>query len=164
MTTNSVINSPGMSRKRADTAMKWLRAGAVLAQLSTSGDNATPIATGALVKDLRVNGSHQHRQRDVFADAGSLISRRDGRTYRRLEENLPRLRAAVSCRADRVSPRTFFFFWRPSAQYWRAIIPSVLRLIASNYKGRQQAIALLALSAQLAASPSPPAPSSRPTG
>ena len=58
MTTNSVINSPGISRNAAaDTAMKWLPLLVLcLAQLSTSGDNATlSIATGALVSDLHAS-------------------------------------------------------------------------------------------------------------
>ena len=70
MTTNSVINSPGMSRNAAaDTAMKWLPLLVLcLAQLSTSGDNATlSIATGALVKDL-------HASMDLISIANAMYS------------------------------------------------------------------------------------------
>ncbi|MDW2611947.1 MFS transporter, partial [Escherichia coli] len=70
MTTNSVINSPGMSRNAAaDTAMKWLPLLVLcLAQLSTSGDNATlSIATGALVSDL-------HASMDLISIANAMYS------------------------------------------------------------------------------------------
>ncbi|TPG55575.1 MFS transporter [Ewingella americana] len=126
-----------------------------LAQLSTSGDNATlSIATGALVKDL-------HASMDLISIANAMYSLAAGslmvaagmvgliigwkKTFR------------IGCALLFCAELTAFF--SPNMQIFTYgarllsgiggsfMIPSVLGLIASNFKGRDQAVAFGAIGA-----------------
>lgn len=157
MTTNSVINSPGISRNAAaDTAMKWLPLLVLcLAQLSTSGDNATlSIATGALVKDL-------HASMDLISIANAMYSLAAGSLMVAAGmaglivgwKKTFRIGCALLFLAELTayfSPNMLVFTYGArllSGIGGSFMIPSVLGLIASNYKGRQQAIAFGAIGA-----------------
>lgn len=157
MTTNSVINSPGISRNAAaDTAMKWLPLLVLcLAQLSTSGDNATlSIATGALVKDL-------HASMDLISIANAMYSLAAGSLMVAAGmaglivgwKKTFRIGCALLFLAELTayfSPNMLVFTYGArllSGIGGSFMIPSVLGLIASNYKGRQQAIVFGAIGA-----------------
>ncbi|HEJ8432743.1 TPA: MFS transporter [Klebsiella oxytoca] len=157
MTTNSVINSAGMSHNAsAETAMKWLPLLVLcLAQLSTSGDNATlSIATGALVKDL-------HASMDLISIANAMYSLAAGSLMVAAGmaglivgwKKTFRIGCALLFLAELTayfSPNMLVFTYGArllSGIGGSFMIPSVLGLIASNYKGGQQAIAFGAIGA-----------------
>ncbi len=149
--------SPSASRDAdATTAMKWLPLLVLcLAQLSTSGDNATlSIATGALVADL-------HASMDLVNIANAMYSLAAGslmvaagmiglivgwkKTFR------------IGCGLLFLAELTAYFSPNMEVFTYGArllsgvggsfMIPSVLGIIASNYKGPQQAVAFGAIGA-----------------
>ncbi|MDU2938071.1 MAG: MFS transporter [Enterobacteriaceae bacterium] len=153
----SSLVSPSASRDAdATTAMKWLPLLVLcLAQLSTSGDNATlSIATGALVADL-------HASMDLVNIANAMYSLAAGslmvaagmiglivgwkKTFR------------IGCGLLFLAELTAYFSPNMEVFTYGArllsgvggsfMIPSVLGIIASNYKGPQQAVAFGAIGA-----------------
>lgn len=153
----SSLVSPSVSRDAdATTAMKWLPLLVLcLAQLSTSGDNATlSIATGALVADL-------HASMDLVNIANAMYSLAAGslmvaagmiglivgwkKTFR------------IGCGLLFLAELTAYFSPNMEVFTYGArllsgvggsfMIPSVLGIIASNYKGPQQAVAFGAIGA-----------------
>ncbi|MDN6832524.1 MAG: MFS transporter [Enterobacterales bacterium] len=153
----SSIATPAVANAAdSSTTIKWLPLLVLcLAQLSTSGDNATlSIATGALVKDL-------HASMDLINIANAMYSLAAGslmvaagmigliigwkKTFR------------IGCSLLFLAELTAFFSPNMEIFTYGArllsgvggsfMIPSVLGLIASNYKGSQQAVAFGAIGA-----------------
>lgn len=146
----------GLPGTQTSAGIKWLPLLVLcLAQLSTSGDNATlSIATGALVSDLHASMSLISIANAMYSLAAGSLMVAAGmvglivgwkKTFR------------IGCFLLFLAELTAFF--SPSMEVFTYgarllsgiggsfMIPSVLGLIASNYKGSQQAVAFGAIGA-----------------
>lgn len=144
------------SGTQISTGMKWLPLLVLcLAQLSTSGDNATlSIATGALVKDL-------HASMALISIANAMYSLAAGSLM--VAAGMVglivgwKITFRIGCSLLFLAELTAFFSPNMEVFTYGArllsgvggsfMIPSVLGLIASNYKGSQQAVAFGAIGA-----------------
>lgn len=146
----------GSSGVKTSTGMQWLPLLVLcLAQLSTSGDNATlSIATGALVSDLHASMALVSIANAMYSLAAGSLMVAAGmvglivgwkKTFR------------IGCSLLFLAELTAFFSPNMEVFTYGArllsgiggsfMIPSVLGLIASNYKGSQQAVAFGAIGA-----------------